>query len=183
MLFRSMNSLLADDMGNALSEDIPPAIPCLIDAAVAAFDADRDISRRYLFRASALLRIKQRTAVSAETRQGAEPRGGLMVWQLNRLVDYIEAHLAKKMTAKDLSELIEISPGQMFRAFMVSVGVSPHQYIIRRRIELACTLMRTAQEPLAQIAVACGFCDQSHFCRVFRQMTGISPSAWRRSGT
>ena len=87
------------------------------------------------------------------------------------------------MTAKELSGLIEISPGQMFRAFMVSVGVSPHQYIIRRRVELACTLMRTAQEPLAQIAVACGFCDQSHFCRVFRQMTGISPSAWRRSGT
>ena len=182
-IFRTgaMNSLLTDDMGNALSEDIPSAIPGLIDAAVAAFDSDRDISRRYLLRASALLRIKRRTGISAESSRRSEPRGGLMAWQLNRLVDYIEARLAEKMTARELSGLINISVGQLFRAFKVSVGVSPFQYITRRRVELACTLMRTAQWPLAQVAVACGLCDQPHFCRVFRRVTGISPSAWRRS--
>jgi AraC family transcriptional regulator len=176
-----MNSLLPDDMVNALSEDIPAAIPSLIDAAVAAFDADRDISRRYLLRASALLRIKRKTGMSVEINRGAEPRGGLMAWQLNRLVDHIETHLAEKMTANELSDLINVSVGQMFRAFKVSVGISPYQYITRRRMELACTLMRTTQEPLSQVAVACGLCDQSHFCRVFRRMIGMKPSDWRRS--
>lgn len=174
-----MNSLLTDDTSDALSEDIAAAIPSLIDAAVAAFDADRDNSRRYLMRASALLRIKRRASSRGSCR--AEPRGGLMAWQLNRLVDYIEAHLAEKMSVRALAALVDISVGQLFRAFKASVGVSPFQYITARRVELACTLMRTAQEPLAQIAVSCGLCDQSHFCRVFRRVTGISPSAWRRS--
>jgi AraC family transcriptional regulator len=176
-----MNSLFPDDMVNALSEDIPAAIPSLIDAAVAAFDADRDISRRYLLRASALLQIKRKTRMSAKVSSGSQPRGGLMAWQLNRLVDHIETHLADKMTAKKLSNLINLSVGQMFRAFKVSVGVSPFQYITRRRVEFACTLMRTTQEPLSQIAVACGLCDQPHFCRVFRRITGMSPAEWRRS--
>ena len=176
-----MNSLLTDNMGHALSEDIPAAIPGLIDAAVAAFDADRDTSRRYLLRASALLRVKRRTGTSVESSRRLAPRGGLMAWQLNRLVDYMEAHLAEKMTAKELSGLVNISVGQLFRAFKVSVGVSPFHYITRRRVEHACTLMKTAQWPLAQVAAACGLCDQSHFCRVFRRVTGDSPSAWRRS--
>jgi len=176
-----MNSLVTDNSCSALNEDIPAAIPSLIDAAVAAFDADRDISRRSLLRASALLRVRRSVGVSAESSRRLEPRGGLMTWQLNRLVDYIETHLADRMTVKELAGLINISVGQMFRAFKVSVGVSPFQYIMRRRVELACTLMRTEQQPLSQIAAACGLCDQSHFCRVFRRMTGMTPSDWRRS--
>ena len=176
-----MSTFLPDDMLNAQSEDIPAAIPSLIDAAVAVFDADRDISRRYLLRASALLRIKRKSRTSVEINRRSEPRGGLMAWQLNRLVGHIEAHLAEKMTAKEISDLIDVSAGQMFRAFKVSAGISPFQYIARRRVELACTLMRTTQEPLAQIAVGCGLCDQSHFCRVFRRITCMSPSDWRRS--
>jgi AraC family transcriptional regulator len=177
-----MNSLLPDVPLNALSDDdIPAAISSLIDAAMAAFDSDRDISRRYLSRASALLRIKRRTGIDADSSCRLAPQGGLMTWQLNRLVDYIETHLTKKMTGRELSELINLSHGQMCRAFKVSVGVAPFQYISRRRVELACTLMKTAKEPLSQIALACGLYDQSHFCRVFRRMTGMSPSAWRRS--
>ena len=176
-----MNSLVTDNLRSGLSEDIPAAVPSLIDAAVAAFDADRDISRSYLLRASALLRTKRSIGISAESNRRSATRGGLMAWQLNRLVDYIEAHLAEKMTAKGLAGLINLGAGQMFRAFKVSVGVSPFQYITTRRVALACTLMRTAQEPLSQIAIACGLCDQSHFCRVFRRVTGISPSSWRRS--
>jgi transcriptional regulator GlxA family with amidase domain len=161
-------------------EDIPAAIPSLIAAAVAAFDADRDTSRRYLMRASALLGVK-RGARSVESARRSESRGGLLAWQLNRVVDYIETHLADKITAMDLADLIDVSMGQLFRAFKISVGVSPFHYIARRRVELACTLMKTTREPLSQLAVACGMCDQAHLCRVFRRATGMSPSAWRRS--
>jgi AraC family transcriptional regulator len=176
-----MSSHFPADRVSSMSEDIPAAIPSLIEAAVAAFDTDRDISRGYLLRASALLRVKRRVDLGAESNRSWELRGGLMAWQLNCLLDYIETHLAEKMTAKGLADLVNLSAGWMSRAFKASVGVSPFQYLTRRRVELACTMMSAAQEPLSQIAIACGLCDQAHFCRVFRRVTGMSPTQWRRS--
>jgi transcriptional regulator GlxA family with amidase domain len=170
-----------DYPASAPYEDIPPAIPSLIEAAVAAFDADRDSSRRYLLRASALLRGKRVTRPSAEGTGQSEPRGGLLAWQLNRVLDHIEMHLADKITVVDLAELINASMGQLFRAFKISVGVTPCHYIARRRVELACTMMRTTGEALSQVAVACGLCDQPHLCKLFRRIVGMSPSAWRRT--
>jgi len=176
-----MNCPLPDDLIDAPNEDIPAAIPSLIDAAVAAFDADRDSSRRYLLRAWALLRVKRAARTGAESVRRSEPRGGLLAWQLKRVVDYIETHLADKITAVDLADLIKVSTGQLFRAFKISVGVTPFHYLAGRRIELACSMMRTTWEPLAQIAAVCGLCDQAHLCKVFRRVTGMSPSAWRRA--
>jgi transcriptional regulator GlxA family with amidase domain len=80
----------------------------------------------------------------------------------------------------DLAELIDVSVGQMIRAFKVSVGLPPFHYIARRRVELACTMMSTTREPLSQIAIACGMCDQAHLSNAFRRMIGMSPLAWRR---
>jgi AraC family transcriptional regulator len=166
-------------MNNALNEDIPAAVPSLIDAAVAAFDADRDTSRRYLLRASALLGVKRRAPNAESTRQS--DRRGLLAWQLNRIVDHIETHLADKITATDLANLVEVSVTHLFRAFKISVGVTPCHYIARRRVELACTMLSTTRESLCQVAVGCGMCDQAHLSRVFRRMIGVSPAAWRRA--
>jgi AraC family transcriptional regulator len=166
---------------NAPNEDMPAAIPRLIDAAVASFDADRDTSRRYLLLASALLRVKREARTDARGARLSEPRGGLLTWQLNCVVDYIESHLADELTVKAVADLINVSVGHLSRAFRISVGVPPAHYIGRRRVELACTRMRTTREPLAQIAAACGLCDQSHLCKMFRRMTGMTPSAWRRA--
>ena len=170
---------ITESTTGSVFEDIPAAVPSLIDAAVAAFDADRDTSRRYLLRASALLRLNR--GARSERAKRSEYRGGLMAWQLNRVVDYIEAHLADKITALELANLINTSVGQLFRAFKISVSVTPFHYITRRRVELACTLMRTTRQPLCEVAVACGLCDQAHLCKMFRRVFGMSPSVWRRT--
>ena len=170
-----------DHLSNAPYEDIPTAIPSLIDAAVAAFDADRDSSRRYLLRASALLRVKRVTSTGAEATRQLEPQGGLLAWQLSRVLDYIEMHLADKITVTDLADLINMSMGQLFRAFKISVGAPPCHYIAGRRVALACTMITTTREALAQVAIACGLCDQPHLCKLFRRIVGMSPSAWRRA--
>jgi AraC family transcriptional regulator len=149
-----------------------------VDAAVAAFGADWDTSRRYLLRESALFGVKRRARGAESTRRSE--RGGLLAWRLTRIVDYIERHLADKITAADLANLIEVSVTQLFRSFKISVGVTPCHYITRRRVELACTMLSTTRESLAQVAVGCGMCDQAHLSRVFRRMIGMSPSAWRR---
>jgi AraC family transcriptional regulator len=175
-----MNSLQLLDVSDAQSEPLPAAISTLIEGAVAAFDADRAASRRYLLRASALLRAKRAAPVDRCDGEG-RGRGGMAVWQLNRVIDHIETHLTEKIAGRELAELIDVSVGQLFRAFKVSVGVPPFHYIAQRRVELACRIMKTSDEPLSQVAIACGLCDQSHFCRVFRRATGFSPAAWRRA--
>ena len=175
-----MNSLFLDNSANTPAESLPAAISSLIDGAVTFFDADRDASRRYLLRASALLRAKRQARGGADGSRKSLSRGGLAAWQLHRLIDYIEPLLGEQITAKDLADRINISVGQLYRAFKVSVGVSPSHYITGRRVELACVMIKTTRAPLAQVAIACGLCDQSHLCRVFRRTLGMTPAAWRR---
>jgi AraC family transcriptional regulator len=161
------------------TEDVPAIVSSLIAGALASFDADRNTSRRYLIRASAILQAC--VAHEAENGRQGRPRGGLARWQVNRLVDYIEEHLAERITGEDLATLIDVSVGQLFRAFKASVGIPPLQYVLSRRLELACSLLRTSREPLSQIALTAGFCDQSHLCRVFRRVLGVTPATWRRA--
>lgn len=176
-----MNSLESLDLAVAPCEPLSVAISTLIEGAVAAFDADRDTSRRYLLRASALLRAKRAGHADRPSDREGRGRGGFAAWQLNRVIDHIESHLTEKITGRELAGLVDVSVGQLFRAFKVSVGVPPFRYIAQRRVELACRIMKTTDEPLSQVAMACGLCDQSHFCRVFRRATGLSPAAWRRA--
>jgi transcriptional regulator GlxA family with amidase domain len=169
----SMSSIQAQP--DVAGDGLPTVLCSLLDGAVASFDADRDASRRYLLRASALLRT-----LPSAPRRGQE-RGGLALWQLNRVIDYLDTHVAERIRAETLAGLINVSIGHLFRAFRVSVGVPPFEYLARQRIASACTMMRATSAPLSQIAVACGLADQPHFCRVFRRVVGTSPAAWRRA--
>jgi AraC family transcriptional regulator len=162
-------------------ENSAGAIPILINAAVASFDADRDTSRRYLLRASALLRANGGGRTSAESARQPKTRGGLLAWQLNRVVDYIESHLEHKITIKYLADVSQVSTGTFFRAFKISTGVTPLHYVTARRIEFACTMMTTTRAPLAEVALAAGLTDQAHFSKIFRRAFGMPPSAWRRA--
>ena len=168
---------LIDASTEGAEDNVPAIISCLIAEAVATFDADRSKSRQFLLRAAAIL--QGRASQKREDTSGRSSRGGLARWQLNRVVDYIDAHLAERITGQDLAALIDVSIGQLFRAFKVSVGIPPLRYVVARRLESACTLLRTTRDPLSQIALTAGFCDQSHFCRVFRRVLHVTPAAWR----
>jgi AraC family transcriptional regulator len=169
------------------STDFPaPAVPAtivsLIESAAASFEVDRDASRQFLLRASALLRAGK----AVRERQGRQPEtpratGRLASWQINRVVGYIEANLGSSIQAKDLAAQVSLSTSHFFRGFKASVGLTPFEYVSQRRVELALKLMRTTSEPLSQIAVQCGLCDQSHLCRLFRRLIGQTPDAWRRA--
>ena len=65
-------------------------------------------------------------------------------------------------------------------AFKATFGTTVSHYIRCRRIERAQQVMLSSTQPLSQIAVACGFADQAHLCRAFREFMGLSPNAWRR---
>lgn len=107
-------------------------------------------------------------------------RSGLAPWQLRRACDYIEAHLDGDPSISDLAKECRLSASHFTRAFRQSCGVSPHRWLLRRRVEQAKRHLLEGELGLAQIALACGFVDQSHLTRVFTRSEGHTPAKWRR---
>jgi len=106
-------------------------------------------------------------------------RGGLSPVMKNRICEFIEAHLSEKISLDDLSSMVGLSPHHFARAFQQSLGMPPHQYLLRRRLDHVEKMLRDTQLPLSQIAQVAGFSDQSHLARHFRRVTGMSPSLAR----
>ncbi|EHS50352.1 transcriptional regulator, AraC family [Rhizobium sp. PDO1-076] len=114
---------------------------------------------------------------------GARPlaiKSGLAPAVRRRITDYIEAHLDQQVSLADLAAIAGLSEFHLQRMFRASCGVSPHGWVQHRRLARAKALLAGA-DPIAQIASACGFSSQSHLTRVFKTMTGTTPSAYRHS--
>ena len=107
------------------------------------------------------------------------PSNGLSRERLQRVCDYIEAHLDDRLTLADLAGVACLSPYHFSRSFKQAVGVGPQRYVMERRIERAKILMRRTRQPLASIALEVGFTDQSHLTGVFRRETGMTPGRFR----
>ena len=107
-------------------------------------------------------------------------RGGLAPWQERRAKELLNANLEGAIPLNRLAAECGLSVRHFARAFRQSTGAAPHRWLLKRRVELARGLLGDPGLSLAEIAVRCGFSDQSHFTRVFRAMSGASPGAWRR---
>jgi transcriptional regulator GlxA family with amidase domain len=110
----------------------------------------------------------------------ASARGGLAPWQRRKLDRFLAANLTRTMRLEELAEQVSLSASYFCRAFKETFGETPHEHIIRQRLLRAQEMMLDTAMPLAQIALACGFADQPHFCKIFRRVTGETPAAWRR---
>jgi AraC-like DNA-binding protein len=106
--------------------------------------------------------------------------GGLAPWQERRAKEILSAHLDGEVSIEALAQECGLSKGHFSRAFRQSTGLSPHQWLLHRRIEAAKALLLNPDCSLLDVAFACGFSDQSHFTRVYSRLTGVSPGAWRR---
>ena len=106
--------------------------------------------------------------------------GGLAPWQTGRLKAYVAENLASPIAIDELSDLVKLSTSYFSTAFKVTFGMSPHNYVVSQRIDRAKHLMLNTDELLCDIALACGLADQAHLSRLFRRLTGTTPSAWRR---
>jgi AraC-like DNA-binding protein len=106
--------------------------------------------------------------------------GGLTPWQMRRVLDFLCAHLSGDPNVAELASECGLSSGYFARAFRQTAGVTPHQWLIRKRVERARTLLLGNGLGLADIALVCGFVDQSHFTRVFAKFEGESPGRWRQ---
>ncbi|WP_448044983.1 helix-turn-helix domain-containing protein [Bradyrhizobium liaoningense] len=122
----------------------------------------------------------------AQAYGGMRPReraagGGLALWQERRAKEIMRTRLASNLTIADVAAECKLTPSHFARSFRRSTGVAPHEFLSQLRIDEAKRLMLSTKLPLADVALICGFGDQSYFTRVFSRSVGTSPGAWRRA--
>lgn len=106
--------------------------------------------------------------------------GQLPQYKLQQVIDYIDAYLDRDLSLQELSNLVQMSPHYFSTLFKQSTGTTPHQYVIRCRIERAKCLMAQAKLSLAEIATQVGFVDQSHLHRHFKHLVGVTPKTYQK---
>lgn len=121
------------------------------------------------------IQVLQAPAVAGPTRTG-----GLAPWQARRVARYIDDNLERALTVAELAAVGGVRPGYFGKAFKSSFGVSPHAMVLQRRVARAKILIAEGDDPLKDIALACGFSDQSHLTNRFHRLAGMTPAAWRR---
>jgi AraC family transcriptional regulator len=105
---------------------------------------------------------------------------GLSQSQLKRVIDYMKANLTQDLSILDLATLTGMSESHFSRSFKRSVRIAPYQYLIQQRVERAKQLLEKKSIAVSAIALDCGFANQTHLTKVFRQMTGMTPKAYQK---
>jgi AraC family transcriptional regulator len=108
-------------------------------------------------------------------------RGGLAPYRLRLVTDYVDAHLALDLGLPELAKLVAMNVDSFIRAFKQSMGVPPHRYVLRRRIDRATGLLRLRGLSIPEVAAASGFGSQSSFTRAFHRAMGVTPREYRAS--
>jgi AraC family transcriptional regulator len=152
----------------------------LTQVLLPAFDRLNQVSRLFAENVSLALGTHIGQTYGGMSDVLAPRRGGLATWQERRAKELMNANLEEDISTVELARECSLSAGHFARAFRHSTGLSPHQWLLRRRIEEAHALLRDGRYTLAEIARACGFADQSHFTKAYVRLRGISPGAWRR---
>jgi AraC family transcriptional regulator len=121
------------------------------------------------------LRHKQGAAAAAP----AERRTGLTGWQERKAKACLTAHAGEDAPVAEAAAACKLSYSRFIRAFKITTGQTPHRWLNGYRVEMAKDLLR-GPESIADIALMCGFADQSHLTRVFAKLVGMPPGSWRR---
>lgn len=106
----------------------------------------------------------------------AAPKRGLTSRQLEHVVSYVEGHLGSNLSLFELSAVAGVSASHFKTLFKQSTGLPVHQYVVRRRVEHAVSLISKKSIRLSEVAVQAGFADQSHMARCFRRVLGVTPA-------
>jgi AraC family transcriptional regulator len=123
-------------------------------------------------------RLIQNYAVSKPALEIEVP--GLPRSQLARVIDYIQANLTQDVSISDLATLTSTSASHFSHSFKRSMGIAPHQYLMHQRVERAKQLLAQRSLAISSIALDCGFANQTHFTKVFRQITGMTPKGYQQ---
>lgn len=135
--------------------------------------------RLYAQTAAQMLAVHLLRYYTAPAQEIKESIQGLSPRQVGQVTDFVLAHLEQDLSLSALAEQIGFSPYHFARQFRRATGESPHQFVLNQRIERARQLLQEADLPLAQVALASGFANQSHLTQAFKRALGLTPATYR----
>jgi AraC family transcriptional regulator len=118
--------------------------------------------------------------LTAPTQHSLEQKGGLSLSKLSRAKTLLVEKSSRDIPLADIARECGLSRQYFTKSFKATLGVTPHRWLQQYRLKKAKHLLQTTSHPIADIAIECGFADQSHFTHVFVALTGGTPAAWRR---
>ena len=160
------------------SHDWANHVISLLDSALDQLYSAEKTAHGNILKAASLLRQQIDPSTASEV---PNEKGRLLPWQARKVSDYIDCHITGTVLVADLCALLQRSEAHFSRSFKCTFGESPHAFLVRRRVELAAQYMLTTDASLSDIALRCGFTDQAHLSKHFRQAAGQTPAAWRRA--
>ncbi len=180
-----LGEVLAEGGVRRAAEPLPvvgarsPAVAALAGLLAEGLDDATDVGRLALDSLGrALLAALARDHTTAPPSGPGAP-GGLSPAQLDRVLRHVEEHLAGPVGVADLAARAHVSEFHFSRLFRAATGTSPHRYVVQRRVARARELLTGTDLTVAQVAVRCGFADQSHLTRHTRRLLGAPPGALR----
>jgi len=123
--------------------------------------------------------LLQRHSTASNSANGL-PTSGLSRSQARRVLEYIEANLCREIALSELAGIADLSPYHFLRMFKRTMGVTPYRYVLERRVEGAKKMLRAKAASLVEIALAMGFCNQSHFTTTFHRAVGATPAEFKK---
>ena len=133
----------------------------------------------YLTRTAAAHLVRGHSNIAAAQEQ-IPSRARLSAKALGQALEQIEGRLDERFTVADLAADIGMGVDHFSRLFKQSTGMSPHQFVMRQRIDRARYMLENTDKPIIQIAYECGFADQVHLTRAFKRLIGTTPASFRR---
>jgi AraC family transcriptional regulator len=107
-------------------------------------------------------------------------RGGLGSARLRKIKELVHAKMEDDLSLDEMAQTVGLSTAHFARMFRKSTGETPHQFVLRQRLERAKAMLRAPDARVLDVAVACGFKTQQHFAQAFRELSGVSPTEYRQ---
>jgi AraC-like DNA-binding protein len=104
---------------------------------------------------------------------------GLQKWRLKRVAEHVDAHLSRKIRLVDLAAIAGLSRMHFASQFRQATGLSPHEFLLMRRVRRAKELLQGSTMTIVEVALTVGFQTQAHFTTVFKKFVGCTPRHWR----
>ena len=154
---------------------------CLAELCKSLWDYDlkESAEARNLIISLAMIGITeaQRCNINSDTSSYSR----LPKWKLKKLEKYVQENISRRLSNEELAVECGYSPSYFCRMLKTSLGQTPHQYVLKKRLEYACELLRTSDTPICAIAYDCGFSSQSHMTKIFGTLIGETPRSYRAS--
>jgi len=99
---------------------------------------------------------------------------------LRKIKELVDKKMEDDLSLDEIAQSVGLSIAHFARTFRKSTGETPHQFVLRQRVEHATAMLRAADARVLEVAVACGFKTQQHFAQVFRRICGVSPTEYRQ---